>query len=311
MSFMEGRKWLKLLYLMDIFSEYTDDEHMLTLPQIIEKLKAYGVDVERKTLYQDFEILRDFGFDIVGVQAQRNYYIGNRKFELLELKLLVDSVQSAKFITKKKSNALIKKLEGMVSKYEAQKLQRQVIISGRVKAMNESIYFNVDKLHEAISAGCQMGNKFETIMDEMEVIEILPVVYEGDDFPGYENIRLSYNQLEAIIRRQRATWIAALQNQKAVYLITDKAAGKLYVGSATALEKMLLQRWTDYVNNGHGGNEELKKIVSEKGFDYVKENFQYSILENYNARMDDNYIRRRETWWKETLCTKKWGYNDN
>ena len=156
-----------------------------------------------------------------------------------------------------------------------------------------------------------MGNKFETIMDEMEVIEILPVVYDGDDFPGYENIRLSYNQLETIIRRQRSTWIAALQNQKAVYLITDKATGKLYVGSATAQEKMLLQRWTDYVNNGHGGNEELKKIVAEKGFDYVKENFQYSILENYNARMDDNYIRRRETWWKETLCTKKWGYNDN
>ena len=156
-----------------------------------------------------------------------------------------------------------------------------------------------------------MGNKFETIMNEMEVIEILPVVYDGDDFPGYENVRLSYNQLETIIRRQRFTWIAALQNQKAVYLITDKATGKLYVGSATAQEKMLLQRWTDYVNNGHGGNEELKKVVAEKGFDYVKENFQYSILENYNARMDDNYIRHRETWWKETLCTKKWGYNDN
>ncbi len=136
-----NKQRLKLLYLMNIFSEDTDEEHMLTLPQITQKLKAYGVEVERKTLYQDFELLRDFGFDIIGVKARRNYYyhIGNRKFELPELKLLVDSVQFAKFITKKKSNALIRKLEGMVSKYEAQKLQRQVIISGRVKAMNESI----------------------------------------------------------------------------------------------------------------------------------------------------------------------------
>lgn len=153
---------LKLLYLMKIFSEDTDETHMLTLPQIIDKLSAYGVSAERKTLYQDFDLLRDFGFDIIGVQAQRNYYyhIGNRRFELPELKLLVDSVQSAKFITDKKSNALIRKLEGMVSKYEARQLQRQVIISGRIKAMNESIYYNVDKLHEAIGTDCQIKFKY-------------------------------------------------------------------------------------------------------------------------------------------------------
>lgn len=159
----EGNKQkLKLLYLMKIFSEDTDETHMLTLPQIIDKLSAYGVSAERKTLYQDFDLLRDFGFDIIGVQAQRNYYyhIGNRRFELPELKLLVDSVQSAKFITDKKSNVLIRKLEGMVSKYEARQLQRQVIISGRIKAMNESIYYNVDKLHEAIGTDCQIKFKY-------------------------------------------------------------------------------------------------------------------------------------------------------
>lgn len=153
---------LKLLYLIKIFTEDTDDQHALTLPQIVEKLSVYGVSAERKTLYQDFDLLRDFGFDIIGVQAQRNYYyhIGNRRFELPELKLLVDSVQSAKFITDKKSNALIRKLEGMVSKYEARQLQRQVIISGRIKAMNESIYYNVDKLHEAIGTDCQIKFKY-------------------------------------------------------------------------------------------------------------------------------------------------------
>ena len=164
---------LKLLYLVKIFTEDTDDQHALTLSQIVDKLHAYGVNAERKTLYQDFELLRDFGVDIIGVQMQRSYYyhIGNRDFELPELKLLVDSVQSAKFITDKKSNALIKKLEGMVSKYEARKLQRQVIISGRIKAMNESIYYNVDKLHEAIGTDRQIRFKYFrwNINKEMEL----------------------------------------------------------------------------------------------------------------------------------------------
>ena len=164
---------LKLLYLIKIFTEDTDDQHALTLPQIVEKLGAYGISAERKTLYQDFELLRDFGFDIIGQQARRNFYyhMGNRRFELPELKLLVDSVQSAKFITDKKSNTLIKKLEGMVSKYEARKLQRQVIISGRIKAMNESIYYNVDKLHEAIGTDRQIRFKYFrwNIKKEMEL----------------------------------------------------------------------------------------------------------------------------------------------
>ena len=164
---------LKLLYLIKIFTEDTDDQHALTLPQIAEKQDAYGISAERKTLYQDFELLRDFGFDIIGQQARRNFYyhMGNRRFELPELKLLVDSVQSAKFITDKKSNTLIKKLEGMVSKYEARKLQRQVIISGRIKAMNESIYYNVDKLHEAIGTDRQIRFKYFrwNIKKEMEL----------------------------------------------------------------------------------------------------------------------------------------------
>ena len=137
---------LKMLYLAKIFSEDTDDFHSLTMPQIIEKLSDYGVNADRKTLYLDFEELRHFGMDIIAVKEGRScyYHLGNRDFELPELKLLVDSVQSAKFITDKKSNQLIKKLESLVSKYEGSKLHRQVIISGRVKTMNESIYYNVD-----------------------------------------------------------------------------------------------------------------------------------------------------------------------
>lgn len=156
-----------------------------------------------------------------------------------------------------------------------------------------------------------MGRYFKSVMDDLEVLEILNEQFTGNDFPGYENVRLSYDQLKSVIDRKLPGWIAALKNQKAVYLITDTKTGKLYVGSATSQYGMLLQRWSNYVLNGHGGNKELKKLVQEKGFDYVKNHFQYSILENYNARMNDDYILKRESWWKETLKSREFGYNDN
>lgn len=164
---------LKLLYLTKIFREQTDEEHMLTIAEIIEKLSAYDVSADRKTLYTDFEELRHFGLDIISQQIGRQhyYYLGAREFELPELKLLVDSVQSAKFITAQKSQKLIKKLEGLVSKYEATQLQRQVYITGRVKTMNESIYYNVDKLHAAISADAQIQFQYYqwNVKKEMEL----------------------------------------------------------------------------------------------------------------------------------------------
>ena len=149
---------LKMLYLAKIFSEETDDQHRLTMPQIIEKLAMYGANADRKTLYQDLDELRLFGMDIISEQNGRgtDYYLGSREFELPELKLLVDSVQAAKFMTDRKSQSLIKKLESLVSRYDAGKLHRQVTISGRVKTMNESIYYNVDKIHEAINTGVQI-----------------------------------------------------------------------------------------------------------------------------------------------------------
>lgn len=156
-----------------------------------------------------------------------------------------------------------------------------------------------------------MGRKYENVMDELEVVQILNEQYTGNEFPGYENVRLSYPLLKNIVDRQLPGWVDALRNQKAVYLITDTKTGKMYVGSATSQTGMLLQRWSSYAADGHGGNMELRELVKQQGLDYVKENFQYSILENYNARMDDEYILKRESWWKETLCTRTHGYNKN
>ena len=149
---------MKMLHLIRIFSQETDDEHALTLQEIITKLAAVNITADRKTLYNDFEDLRQFGFDIIAQQRDRTtyYHLGERDFELPELKLLVDSVQAAKFITTRKSRELIRKLERYTSVYQAAQLNRQVYIAGRVKAMNESIYYNIDRLHSAINAGVQI-----------------------------------------------------------------------------------------------------------------------------------------------------------
>ena len=155
------------------------------------------------------------------------------------------------------------------------------------------------------------GIYYKKICDELVVNQILPATFDGFDFPGYDKVRLSFEQLENIIKLNKKDWVAALENQKAVYLITDINNGKLYVGSATSNYGMLLQRWSNYVANGHGGNVELKELVDQKGFDYVRKHFQYSILENYNAKVDDHVILERESWWKETLQSKKHGYNAN
>ena len=149
---------LKILYLMKILMERTDENHSITMPEIISALEAYGISAERKSIYSDIESLRTYGLDIVGEAEGKTFYyrVVDRTFELAELKLLVDSVQSAKFITEKKSNELIKKIESLSSRYEAQQLQRQVYTSNRIKTLNESIYYNVDLLYDAINENSQI-----------------------------------------------------------------------------------------------------------------------------------------------------------
>ena len=145
---------LKLSYLTKIMLEKTDDEHGLTMQQIIEELDRYGVSAERKSLYADFVDMTDkLGIEIIKEKRGREtiYHVGGRDFEVAEVKLLIDAIQSSKFITERKSNELIKKVKKLVSAHQAAQLQRQVYVQGRIKTMNESIYYNVDSLHTAIA----------------------------------------------------------------------------------------------------------------------------------------------------------------
>jgi len=151
----------KILHLMKILLDQTDEMHRLSVNDLISKLAALGINAERKTIYDDINTLKQFGLDIVMEKTKTyGYYVATRDFELPELKLLADAVQSSKFITERKTMQLIKKLEGLMSKHDAGKLRRQVYVQNRVKSMNESIYYSVDALHEAISEDKKISFKY-------------------------------------------------------------------------------------------------------------------------------------------------------
>lgn len=249
---------LKIMYLMKILLEETDETHDITLAEIVEKLKAYGVTAERKSLYNDIENLRTYGMDIVGSQYERSfhYQVVNRQFELAELKLLVDSVQSAKFITEKKSKELIAKIESYASKYEAKKLDRQVNVAGRVKTMNERIYYSVDAIHEALSEGRQIRFQYFvwTVDRKMELkhdgayYEVSPWALCWDDEKYY---LVGYDHVEGKIKHFR---VDKMTNTS---VVLDKRLGK----AAFSEIKM-----SEYINRLFGmfdGEQAYVKLLCE------------------------------------------------
>ena len=144
----------KLLVLQNVLLERTDEEHPISTQALIDTLAAQGIPAERKSIYDDMEGLRQAGLDIQSRKGKDpGWFVGQRPFQLPELKLLVDAVQSCKFITKRKSDDLIRKLEGLTSAHQARQLQRQVYVDRRVKTMNESVYYSIDKLHTALASG--------------------------------------------------------------------------------------------------------------------------------------------------------------
>ena len=156
-----GQK-LKLLYIIKLLSECTDENHPVSTADIIAYLESNGIHSERKSIYDDIDKLCQFGYDVISVQNRLGggYYLASREFELAELKLLVDAVQSSRFITTRKSRSLLKKLEQLSGKYDAGKLQRQVYVAGRIKTENESIYYNIDCIHTAIQENRQISFEY-------------------------------------------------------------------------------------------------------------------------------------------------------
>ena len=194
----QGQK-LKLLYLKEILERKTDETHCLTASQMVEQLAQKGVRAERKSVYDDLEALEVYGLDIASEGRNTGYHLLSRDFELAEVKLMVDAIQSSKFLTEQKSYELIKKLECLCSEYEARNLQHQVYMTNRIKTENNSIHYNVDNIQRAIEADKKIGFKMFGYTREKEIVErrygymyrVSPyaLIYEDDNYYllGYDD----------------------------------------------------------------------------------------------------------------------------
>lgn len=200
---------LKLLYIMQLLLEKTDENHTVTTQDIIKYLAANEITAERKSIYTDINLLMEYGMDIIKVKERSNaYYLASRQFELAELKLLVDSVQSSKFITTKKSRELIGKLETLCSKNQARQLHRQVVVTNRIKTVNENIYYNVDMIYNAIAENVKVCFQyFEwSVNKEMQLrrggkfYEVSPWLLTWDDENYY---LIAFDSESGIIKHYR------------------------------------------------------------------------------------------------------------
>lgn len=144
-----------------------------------------------------------------------------------------------------------------------------------------------------------------------EVQEILREAYSGRVFPGLDDIDITFEALETLVRNARQDWRAALENVKGIYLITDTKTGRRYVGSAYG-DQGIWSRWRQYAQSGHGGNAELTKLVQVNGIEYSRAHFRFALLEQHTARTADDVIGARESFWKRVLLTRgNQGYNRN
>ena len=153
---------LKIFYILDYLQRNSHEDHPVRAVELIEMLdKQHNIVCERKTIYSDIAALQEYGVDIVSLPGKSGgYYIASRNFELPELKLLIDAVQSSRFLTEKKSRELIEKLCNQCSVHDAKLMRRDVVVSGRVKSMNETIYYNVDRIQEAIAESRQITFRY-------------------------------------------------------------------------------------------------------------------------------------------------------
>lgn len=279
-----GQK-LKLLYIVKILTEESDEQHVVSTKMLIEKLAAYGISAERKSIYDDIARLQEFGYDIIQSDNRNGggYYLASRDFELAELKFLVDAVQSTRFITQKKSSQLIKKLECLASKHDAKSLQRHVYVSGRVKTENESIYYSIDSLHKAIQENKQISF---TYMEWNSKKQLVPrkagqeyVVSPWTLICQEENYYLAaYDENAQIIKHYRVDKMANIQ------ILSDKRVG------ATEYEKINPAEYTNRTFSMYGGElEDVSLTFPERLIGVVIDRFGKEIP----VRMEENKLRAR------------------
>lgn len=253
-----GMQKMKVLLIMKELLEKTDEKHPVSTTDLVSMLEKNGISAERKSIYHDIETLKTFGMDIESRrELPAGYYIASRDFELPELKLLVDAVQCARFITRKKSEELIRKLEGLASKYEAEQLHRQVFVINRIKTMNENIYYSVDKIHEAISRNARIRFQYYewTIAKQMLLrkngmfYEISPWALTWDDENYY---MVGYDGEKKMIKHYRVDKMVKLEVMK-----LPREGKELF-------SRFDLASYSQKVFGMFGGKEEKVRLVCKK-----------------------------------------------
>ena len=276
---------LKLIYLARILQEKTDEEHGLTMQQLIDELARYDVKAERKSIYDDIEALSYIGMDVLKETSggKTEYKLVSRTFELAELKLLVDAVQSSKFITRKKSESLIRKIEGLASTYQARKLARNVHVANRIKTMNESIYYTVDDIHSAIYQGKKITFQYfkwnekgeKALRRDGKVYKVSPWALTWDD----ENYYLvAFDSEAGIIKHYRVDKMVKLKvcDEKRegeahfrnfdMALYSRKTFG-MYSGSDEQVTLRCMNPMADPIIDRFGQDVLMRPVAGEKAFD--------------------------------------------
>ena len=269
---------LKMLYLKQFFEEKTDETHPASMPDILEYLKANGVDAERKSIYVDLSALEDFGMDVRNKKDEegkvKTYALLDREFELPEVKLIIDSVASSKFLSEKKSDALIKKLGTLCSEHQRKELRRQVRVMGRAKSMNNSVLINVDQLHAAIAANTTVRFKYFHYNVKMErvysrkgeVYEVSPwaLLYDNDNYYLYAFV-------DGEFRNYRVDRMAAVEQgtkerqgkeafEKKDMPAFSKSTFGMFNGQEERVEMVIHNRMMDVVIDKFGKEVWLEKV---------------------------------------------------
>ncbi|MCQ8185651.1 GIY-YIG nuclease family protein [Parvularcula maris] len=173
----------------------------------------------------------------------------------------------------------------------------------RVRLADElrSLYARLKVRHVHKSRGTRLN--LENHLRDMVISEILPEPYTGRPFPGYDSVNLSFQEIEGLMANSRRDWATALRHVKGVYLITHTGRSQRYVGSAYG-ETGIWSRWAQYIQTGHGGNLELRRLVRQEGIEECRQHFRFTLLEHLPARTEDSVVIARENYWKEVLNTR-------
>ncbi|MBQ8729759.1 MAG: WYL domain-containing protein [Lachnospiraceae bacterium] len=243
---------MKILYLLKILFHESDAEHAISMKKILEKLEAYGISAERKSIYDDFEKLYVFGIEVK--REKGGYYIDNREFEIAELKMLTDAVLASKFITERQTKNLIKKLETLASVHEAKLLDRQVYMMNANKGFNKAVYYNVDYIYEAINSNKQIEFKYFDIdinrkqiyrnNDKPYVVSPYALIWDDENY-----YLVAYNEKNEMIRHYR------VDKMDAVNLKRKERIGK------EEFDKLDMSSYTKSVFGMFGGKSEMASIV--------------------------------------------------